>query len=51
MSLAPSSAPILDVRQVFKRFGGVEALKGVSLQLHPGEVVALAGDNGPASRP
>ena len=46
MSLAPSSAPILDVRQVFKRFGGVEALKGVSLQLHPGEVVALAGDNG-----
>ncbi len=38
--------PILDVRGVSKRFGGVEALKGVSLALHPGEVVALAGDNG-----
>ena len=38
--------PILDVRNVYKRFGGVEALKGVSLALYPGEVVALAGDNG-----
>ena len=44
----PSTAgqPILDIRSVSKRFGGVEALKGVSLQLHPGDVVALAGDNG-----
>jgi simple sugar transport system ATP-binding protein len=41
-----SPEPILDVRAVFKRFGGVEALKGVSLALHAGEVVALAGDNG-----
>jgi simple sugar transport system ATP-binding protein len=41
-----SPEPILDVRSVFKRFGGVEALKGVSLALHAGEVVALAGDNG-----
>ena len=48
MGAAPSPAPpaILDVRGVSKRFGGVEALKGVSLHLHPGEVVALAGDNG-----
>ena len=38
--------PILDVRNVYKRFGGVEALKGVSLALYPGEVVALAGANG-----
>ena len=43
---SPAAAPVLDVRSVSKRFGGVEALKGVSLQLHPGEVVALAGDNG-----
>jgi simple sugar transport system ATP-binding protein len=41
-----SLRPILDVREVSKRFGGVEALKGVSLALYPGEVVALAGDNG-----
>jgi simple sugar transport system ATP-binding protein len=44
--IARSPEPILDVRAVFKRFGGVEALKGVSLALHAGEVVALAGDNG-----
>jgi len=44
--IARSPEPILDVRSVFKRFGGVEALKGVSLALHAGEVVALAGDNG-----
>ena len=40
------SEPVLEVRDVYKSFGGVEALKGVSLALHPGEVVALAGDNG-----
>ncbi len=43
---ASTQQPILDVRSVSKRFGGVEALKSVSLQLYPGEVVALAGDNG-----
>ncbi|MDQ0474553.1 ATP-binding cassette domain-containing protein [Labrys wisconsinensis] len=46
MTTPSSSEPILDVRSVSKRFGGVEALKGVSMALHPGEVVALAGDNG-----
>ena len=46
LKAAGASEPILEIRSVFKRFGGVEALKGVSLALHPGEVVALAGDNG-----
>ena len=38
--------PLLEVRNVSKRFGGVQALTDVSLTLFPGEVLALAGDNG-----
>jgi ABC-type sugar transport system ATPase subunit len=41
-----SDSPILKVQGVFKRFGGVHALENVSLELYPGEVLALAGDNG-----
>ncbi|MFC8922399.1 ATP-binding cassette domain-containing protein [Cellulosimicrobium sp. NPDC057127] len=38
--------PLLALRQVVKRFGAVEALVGVDLQIRAGEVVALVGDNG-----
>src|SRR4029077_16766445 len=41
-----SETPILKVQGVSKRFGGVHALENVSLELYPGEVLALAGDNG-----
>jgi D-xylose transport system ATP-binding protein len=41
-----STAPVLSVRQAEKRFGAVHALKGVSLEAFPGEVLALLGDNG-----
>jgi ABC-type sugar transport system ATPase subunit len=41
-----SEQPILQVQSVSKRFGGVHALENVSLDLYPGEVLALAGDNG-----
>jgi ABC-type sugar transport system ATPase subunit len=41
-----SEQPILKVQGVSKRFGGVHALENVSLELYPGEVLALAGDNG-----
>jgi simple sugar transport system ATP-binding protein len=34
------------VRHLSKNFGAVQALKDLSMALHPGEVVALAGDNG-----
>jgi ABC-type sugar transport system ATPase subunit len=40
------SAPVLSVRGVVKRFGGLTAVNGVSLEVFPGEVVALLGDNG-----
>jgi ribose transport system ATP-binding protein len=38
--------PVLQLRNIQKRFLGVHALKGVSLQVQPGEVVALLGENG-----
>jgi simple sugar transport system ATP-binding protein len=44
--MSDSSAPLLEARQISKRFGGVHALENVDFRLHPGEVVALAGDNG-----
>lgn len=39
-------APIVEVRDVSKHYGGVSALAHVSLQIHPGEIVAVVGDNG-----
>jgi D-xylose transport system ATP-binding protein len=42
----PSSQPVLELRGVSKRFGAVQALTNVDLDVHSGEVVALVGDNG-----
>ena len=39
-------APILEARQVSKRFGLVEAVREVSFSVQPGEVRALCGENG-----
>lgn len=41
-----SAAPLLEVSGLSKHFGAVRALHEVSMKVHPGEVVALAGDNG-----
>jgi simple sugar transport system ATP-binding protein len=41
-----SAAPILEAREVTKRYGAVEALRGASMTVMPGEVVGLMGDNG-----
>ena len=41
-----SPAPIVQLRHVTKSFGPVQVLKDVSLELHAGEVLCLAGENG-----
>lgn len=38
--------PVLEARGVFKYFGAVTALRDVNLQLYPGEVLGVVGDNG-----
>jgi ribose transport system ATP-binding protein len=42
---APAEAqpPLLAMRGVVKRFGGVQALRGVDFDLKPGEIHALLG--------
>ncbi|MFG2193361.1 ATP-binding cassette domain-containing protein [Streptomyces sp. NPDC048639] len=41
-----SATPVLALRGVSKRFGAVQALTDVDLEIRTGEVVALVGDNG-----
>jgi len=43
---APSAAPLLAIRNLRAAYGKIEALKGVDLDIKPGEIVALIGANG-----
>ncbi len=40
------SAPILQLQDIRKNFGGITAIENFSLEVFPGEIVALVGDNG-----
>jgi simple sugar transport system ATP-binding protein len=41
-----SDTPILEVRDISKFFGSVNALRGISLAVYPGQVTCVLGDNG-----
>jgi rhamnose transport system ATP-binding protein len=42
----PDRRPVLELKNVWKAFGPVQALSDVSLTLYPGQVHCLAGENG-----
>ena len=38
--------PILELKDVYSSYGSIKALKGISLKVFPGEIVAIIGANG-----
>jgi octopine/nopaline transport system ATP-binding protein len=39
-------APAVEARDIYKRFGPLEVLRGVSLEAHPGDVISMIGASG-----
>ena len=46
MRIGGGNVAVLELKGIAKHFGAIEALRGVDLTLHAGEVLGLMGDNG-----
>lgn len=44
--MSQADTPVIELKNIVKRFGSVEALTGVSMTVRKGEVLGLLGDNG-----
>ena len=44
--MTPTTTPLLDVQNIGIRFGGLRAVDGLCLALHPGDLQGLIGPNG-----
>ncbi len=44
--MAMSAEPMIEVRELTKSFGAVDAVAGVSFRVHRGEIVGFLGPNG-----
>ena len=42
----PQQKPILSVRKLYKKFGKLEVLKGVDLDIYKGDAIAIIGPSG-----
>ena len=40
------TAPILELKDIHTSYGNIDALKGISLKVFPGEIVTIIGANG-----
>jgi len=41
-----TNSPLVRLEGIHKSFGSIHVLRGVDLELHPGQVIAIVGDNG-----
>ncbi|WP_144223356.1 ATP-binding cassette domain-containing protein [Mesorhizobium amorphae] len=46
MTPSEANAPALKLQDIHKTFSGITAIENFSLEVYPGEIVALVGDNG-----
>ena len=46
MNVNTQNAPILSVRKLYKKFGQLEVLKGVNVDVNKGDVIAVIGPSG-----